>query len=436
MRKYFPLLFVELYLCFTLFLLYFGPVDFKIHNPILFLMLMILYHLSFILGYVIFAKTYKIPNQKVKNEFSNSFFYITFFLGLIGIFILYQNLMLSTSFFPYDIINDIKNGITNPGKVYADRMATLFSTENLAGNRRILNIFSIFFMFNKLLFIPIFVYYWVALSFFKKVLVFVYCFFFISCSIASGTNSSLFLFFIFFSVSIFLVIYKKRPKMMLRLSLFCAILFLIPLGYFGYAMSQRGGGFENISNSSPLGDINVNIETPAINSFSGFYSYAFVWLNSYIVQGYYGFSLILNMDWNWTYGFGSSEFLQRQFFMLTGNDISQKTFQFRISDIWDKSAQWHSFYGQFANDFGLIGLFILMFFLGGFFSRVWLSVIYNNNFFGIALLPLFALMFIFFPANNQVFGFIDTFSYFIFVTLFWVLKGKKIKFGFDTIKIF
>jgi hypothetical protein len=113
--------------------------------------------------------------------------------------------------------------------------------------------------------------------------------------------------------------------------------------------------------------------------------------------------------------------------MLTGIDVSNLTLQAQIAEYWS-SAQWHSFYGQFANDFGFIGLSVLMFILGYFLSRVWASVIYNNSFYGMSLLPILALMFIFFPANNQVFGYIDTLSYFLFMSIFWFFEDKKLRF--------
>jgi hypothetical protein len=67
-----------------------------------------------------------------------------------------------------------------------------------------------------------------------------------------------------------------------------------------------------------------------------------------------------------------------------------------------------------------------MFIIGFLFSRVWLSILLQNSFFGAALMPIYIIMFIFFPANNQVFGYIDTFSYFIFISIFWFFEDKKI----------
>jgi hypothetical protein len=116
--------------------------------------------------------------------------------------------------------------------------------------------------------------------------------------------------------------------------------------------------------------------------------------------------------------------LQRQLAILTGVDVSAMTFQARVDHLWDETAQWHSFYAQVANDVGIPGLPILLFLIGFFFARVWRSVLVGGSFFGLALMPIFIIMFVFFPANNQVFGYIDTLSYSVFVTLFWLFKSN------------
>lgn len=425
MKKYSPLILVEGYLVVTLLIYCFGPVQFNGHNTVIFWVLMFLYHVAFIMGYWISIKTYKFNGVKIDQKFSSKFFYGALFFALLGVLSTYKNLMLASSIIPYDIFNEFSRGISEPGLIYAERMNNM--SDGLVTDSRVLNILSILFAFLKLFFIFLFIYFWSDLNFFKRLLVLIYSFLFISSGISSGTNSVVFIFFIFFIFSLSTIIYFRIPQYFIKALAFMGVLFLIPIGSFGYIMSQRGGGFEYFSGSSPLGDITVAALTPSLDSFFNFYYYAFVWLNYYLVQGYYGFSLILDLDLNWTFGFGNSAFLQRQLLVLTGIDVSDSTFQARISEYWDASAQWHSFYGQFANDFGLFGLVILMFILGYFLSRVWASIIYNNSFYGISLVPLFILMFIFFPANNQVFGYIDTLSYFIFISILWFLEGKRIR---------
>jgi len=428
MKKYLPLVLVETYLLATLLFYFFGPINFQTHNTILFLIIMFLYHIAFIFGFCISINTCKINQLKIDRKFSSKFFYLAFFFAVLSILVTYQNLMLSSSIIPYNIFEEVSKGIFSPDHVYLDRMneITLAHGESLVS--RTSNIFSIFFAFSKLFFIFYFLYFWNDLNFFKKSLVLFYSFLFLAPGFASGTNSVIFIFFIFLILTLIILFYLAKVRFFRTKLILFGFISLIPVGNFGYIMSRRGGGFEYFSRTSPLGDISVENLTSNLSSFLDFYYYAFVWLNYYIVQGYYGFSLIINLDLNWTFGFGNSDFLQRQFLLITGIDLSGSTFQSRISDYWS-SAQWHSFYGQFANDFGLIGLSILLFILGYFFAKVWGSVIYNKSFYGASLLPIFALMFIFFPANNQVFGYIDTLSYFLFMTIFWFFEDKKFRFS-------
>lgn len=421
-----PLFLVECYLILTVILYFFGPVVFSSHDTIVFIALIVLYHISFIAGYSFSTNLKILRVNNSRRALSNRFYYIAFFFGVVGVLNTYKNLMLAPSIIPYDILSEVLRGINEPGSVYAGRMQQVLSSDNVSSSR-LFNIASIFFSFFKLLFIFIFVYYWSDLSIVKKTIAIVYSFLFISGGIASGTNSVIFIFFIFLLTSAFISMYLSDYKHLKKILIMCLFLFLIPIGLFGYMMSQRGGGFDYFAGTSPLGDISIAIDTPSLTNFIDFYYYSFVWLNYYLVQGYYGFSLILDLDFNWTYGFGNSAFLQRQLLVITGVDISEMTYQARISDYWDKDAQWHSFYGQFANDFSLLGMSVLMFLLGFLLSRVWLTVIHNNSFFGAALLPIFIILFVFFPANNQVFGYIDTFSYFIFVSIFWFFEHKKIR---------
>lgn len=428
MKKYLPLFFIESYLLITLAIFYIGPVNFKIHNQGTFIALMILYHAFFICGYWLATRTSGSLKINTTAPFQRRFYYISFVIGLIGVIGSYNNLMLSTTFIPYNFFNDLGRGLMEPGLAYTDRMIQMES--GITSDSRLFNIASLFFSFFKLFFIFKFVYFWTSLGTFQKLLAVIYSFLFVSSGISAGTNSVIFIFFIFLIFSVITTLYIQDYSHLGKVMAILAVIFLIPISSFGYIMSQRGGGFDYFANSSPLGDISVSTSFSLTDNanFLDFLFYSFVWLNYYVVQGYYGFSLILNLDHNWTFGFGNSAFLQRQLLMVTDIDISKLTFQSRISQYWDESAQWHSFYGQFANDFGLIGLTLFMFLIGYYVAKIWNSIIFKNSFYGAALMPIFIIMFIFFPANNQVFAYIDTLSYFIIVSFFWIFEKKKVEF--------
>lgn len=334
--------------------------------------------------------------------------------------------MMLDGLMPYDFFENLFKGFSEPGLAYTERMQEM---DSFNSSSRLFNIIFMIFAFAKMLFVFYFIYYWHFLGFIKKIAAIIYSFLFLSAGFSAGVNSIIFIFVIFSMCSLLVVAYERKYVHFQKLLMSAAALFLLPISWFGKIMSERGGGFDYFSSTAPLRDIHAKstLFLGASSSVYEFFYYSFVWLCYYVCQGYYGFSLILNLDLNWTYGFGNSEFLQRQFLMISGIDIAPATFQSRIDHLWDKSAQWHSFYGQIANDVGFVGIAVVMLGTGFLFARAWGSAIFNKNFYGLALIPVFMIMFIFFPANNQVFGYIDTFSYFLFVSLFWYFESKKNK---------
>lgn len=426
-RVLLPLFIVQLYLCITLFIYIFGPVKFNTHNPLLFYSFMVFYLLAFTLGYQVASLTGNIKIMTRRGRrISNTLFYSTFLLGLVMVLAAYKNIMLADSLIPYDLVTEVLRGFTSPGLVYTDRM------ENLAAGgtsgSRLFNILSLGFSFNKLLFVFISLYYWHSLNRFKKAVSVVYYLLFLAAGFASGTNALIFQFVIFSVISVACILFVRRNNKLKRYIGVLGVIFILPILFFGYIMSKRGGGFDYFSGTSPLGDISISLVAPEYSGFYDMVVYSLVWMNYYLVQGYYGFSLILHLDQNWTYGFGNSAFLQRQLELIFGLDISNVTFQARVSDVWDVSAQWHSFYGQLANDVGLIGVGFIMFLLGFFLCKVWISILHQNSFYGASLMPIFGILVIFIPANNQVFGYIETLSYALIVSILWFFEDKRVRF--------
>jgi hypothetical protein len=425
--KYTPLILVEIYLISTVLLFSMGPVDFAIHNEILFWLLIVFYHLFFIMGYCVGVGSYF--NKGIKHssrDFSSKMYWILFCLGIIGVWAAYKNIMMMDGLIPYDFFENLIRGFTEPGLAYAERMQEL---DSFSSSSRLFNIVFMVFAFAKMLFVFYFIYYWSHLNLTKKITALFYSLLYMSAGFSAGVNSIIFIFIIFSLCSLLVIAYEVKYPHFKKVVIFATVLFLLPVSWFGKIMSERGGGFDYFASTAPLRDIGVSSSfvLDASPSVLDFFYYSFVWLCYYVCQGYYGFSLILNLDFQWTYGFGNSEFLQRQFLMITGVDIAPATFQSRIDHLWDKSAQWHSFYSQVANDVGIVGVAFVMMLIGFLFARAWSSAIVNKSFYALALIPIFIIMFVFFPANNQVFGYIDTFSYFLFVSLFWVFESKKIR---------
>ena len=189
-------------------------------------------------------------------------------------------------------------------------------------------------------------------------------------------------------------------------------------------MSQRGGNIQYIETMDPSGNIKVN-NNSIIASEASFYYYTYAWLSSYVVQGYYGFSLALSKPFESTFGVGHSIFISRNIEQLFGVDIFNRTFQRKIDPIWSESAQWHSFYSYVANDLSFPGVSIICFLIAFFLAKFWLNFLKTGNVFAGSLLSIILIMIIFIPANNQIFGFLDGLSGFIWTFFLWFIYDTK-----------
>lgn len=433
LKKYLPLILIESYLGLTLLILFFGPIKFRLHNFSFFLIYIFLYHFSFVVGYLLGLRQKNINRRISRFTFSSRYFAFLFIFGLVTIVGSLSNLVIGIDFSPSGFYQALVDGFLEPGLVYTERMANLDSSLTAVSGNRFFNSLSVLFAFSQFLFIYYSIYFWTDLGRKRQLLFVLFSLLFCSLSVLSGTNSPVFYYFIFVATSLISILYIRRDPRLFRVLLALSTIFLVPILIFGSIMSQRGGAFDYFQLTSPLGDI-ASPSSHLLGSLDDtsvvyLFFYSLVWLNYYLVQGYYGFSLILNLDHYWTFGFGNSAFLQRQSAVLFGFDPSSITFQARISHLWDQSAQWHSFYGQFANDFGFEGLVFFMFLLGFAVSRIWMSAVSHNSFYASALVPIYAIMFIFFPANNQIFGVIGFLSYFIVVSLLWLFETGKIRWG-------
>lgn len=420
MKRYYPLFVVEAYLLVSILLFLFGPIEFNYHNSYLFFSFLTLYHITFILGYLIAAKSFHSARCYVcrAKRFSTGQFYILFGFGCVSVLISYSNLMLTNDLSVGHIWTSLATALSDPGSVYTRRMEIL--NAGVFQGSRVINIISVFFIFTKLLFVFYSIYFWRKLGKFKKSVLGFFVFFYVIPGIAAGVNSLNFYLFLFSSIAIFIKLYVNGARRTLRRAKWISVFgFCLLVLFFGRAMSFRGGGFGYFASTSPLGDISARIATPNIDAVSGYVIYSFVWLTYYVVQGYYGFSLALGMPWNWTWGFGSSAFLQNQFAHMTGTDISKFTLEGRLSQYWDSSAQWFTFYTQMANDVGFAGVAFVMFFLGYLLAKAWLTYLFRRDFYGAALLPILGILFIFIPANNQIFGNLEAISYFCAILLLW-----------------
>ena len=429
-KKYTPLLFAELYLLLTLLLLFYGPIQYRLHQKYLFYSYLFLYHLFTVIGYYLGTRI-KIFN--FKSEKSSNFllkYWVITLLSLFSSLLSNSNLNMSNSLIPTNIFNLLTTGfnLETIGLGYSDKIQAI---DTYQGNK-LLNILFFFIAWPKVVYIPYIVYMWDNLNLFKKSLSLLISIIPVLSGISTGTNKPVFDFVLLFisSLLIYFILNKYFTKKFQfskrKLFLMVSILGLFfSVYFFSKAMEGRSVDYYYLESTSVLGDITVKKDIYQ-NESSKNSNPGLVWLTNYVVQGYYGFSLSLEKDFTSTFGFGNSPFLMRQFEWLTKLDLRHKTYQYKIDNIWGETVQWHSFYSQMANDFHFIGVTFVLFFISFFMAITWKSIILYDNLFGKLLMPLYFILFVFMPANNQIFGYIETLSTFLILN---ILLFKTIKFS-------
>lgn len=427
-----PIIFIEAYLILTLIIFSAGPINYYIESPLLFWGFILSYHLFMVFGYILGTKVNTKMPKKTFLSYQMSIVNIKIIIGLavIASIMSMKQFTIGQIFNPYFLFESVLQGLINPGEAYTDKMSLVGDSSS----NKIFNIFLFLIAFSKIIVIPVIVLNWARLSFTLKCVGLFATLLPVISAISNGTNKSIFDFFIYYFASLSAVfIYNKIKFGSAKFSdykFFIVLVFISLIGafvFFGTTIGQRGGSVVYLENISPLGHISLKNYTENSDYFGNIW-YVYTWFSNYLVQGYYGFSLSLGQEFDSTFGFGNSVFLMRQFEFLTGIDLSVLTYQHKISPNWNEFAQWHSFYAHFANDFHFAGVAIICFILGFFIARVWIRFLVHSELSSFLLIPILFLLVIFIPANNQIFGLLDTLSAFVILFLIWFIRGRKIRF--------
>ena len=422
---------MQVYLIITLLVFGFGPVEYNIRSPILFWSLMILYKISLIIGYLFGCSNYlKLKNKQatvsINSQSSLKWFYIILSIATLNVILSFGDFVLNFSDTP-SLIEKILDVFDKPGENYAERT----SVADEAVSNKVYNFFRFYIIFSQTFIIPLIVFNWARLGFITKTFSVIISFIPMFDSISSGVNKGLFDFIILYSTSI--VIYRiyinqNKSKKISNKSIYILPIMLLSLFllFFGHGMSQRGGDLRYIESTDNLNNIRVNNQSVLLaNENFAYYTYA--WLSTYVVQGYYGFSLALEEEFDSTYGVGHSVILTRNIESILNIDLKSRTFQRKITSYWDENGQWHSFYSYLANDLNFPGVALALFVISFLLAKVWISFLDTGNVFAGVIVCIFAILVIFIPANNQIFSFLHGLSAFFWGFVFWVYSIKKSK---------
>lgn len=227
--------------------------------------------------------------------------------------------------------------------------------------------------------------------------------------------------------------FNKYKKKIYYVSLITGFSLLLFMGYSQYSRyTSRDLDIKDI-NQNVYDYLSFDLEHPMFKVFGekiGFGVSFFV--TSYLSDGYYGLSKCLDLDFEWTYGFGNSLALQATYDKITGETLYNHTYLGRMEKVYNiqGKAQWHTIFPWLASDITFVGALLLFFPIGYIYAKSWKEVLTYRNPVSYLMLCLLTIMLVFVPANNQILSGIDYFVITNVIFVFWLFNHKKYNFKY------
>ncbi|HBS46434.1 MAG TPA: hypothetical protein DEA91_21760 [Paenibacillus sp.] len=437
---YRPIKFVMIYFIGLIILYIWGPLEWKTQNSSIFYLFLFLAHGLLILGYK--STMAKMRNKEAlsQNNYNTKLVLMsdTIILKWINVLIIINLIMTFlflirtiglSSFSINSIINNLLEGIADPGGQYNSK----FTTAKIFGGNILAPLST---LLAPILWpvIPISIIYYKRLNLTSKILVIITIIVESIRWISTGTNKGVIDLILIIISLVFLkqlqrgfngIINKKsRGTKIIRGLIIIVVLIVVGFSVFENNISSRinnnFGTVSSISNNTEL-----NFESPIMKISPSSMHTLLIYTTSYLTQGYYGLSLALDEPFIPMFGIGNSYFLISNFEGLLNMDIWKYTYQSRIAyEGWNPFVNWHSIYTWLANDFSYFGVLILMFLLGKYFAIVcYRSIVYKDPITS-TIFCLLVICFFYFPCNNQVLSMPSTFMAFWGLNIYWFYKTK------------
>ena len=406
-----------IYLAITILLFEFGPWPWPVKNKLVLYLFLLAVQLSFLLGFLFSAKNYK---DKALCSFDyRRILYISIFINLV--------LVLPTSYYRTGVLIPNFSGIfSNLGEVY-------FATQEIrSGNSKTIEYIRIILSPLLFAYLPIALFYWREIKKSVKIMVVFTVVINLFISINMGISKA----FVDLVIIFFVTTVAKRKhynsnrvskKLITNISI--VLIFMLFLSYFGQA--QQGRLSDDYRFYDHRAHISADTDNILLKITPSALDFAVIQLTSYTTQGYYGLSLSMQEQFDWTYGLGHSTFLYKNIDSILNNfsTIEEKVYPYKtIKYGWDPYIRWSSFYSWVASDVTFFGVPLLIFIIAYLLGLAWRDTITGGNVFSVLSLAYLCIMVFYWPANNQIFQTGESFVGFSVIIVCWLLTRKwKIK---------
>lgn len=181
--------------------------------------------------------------------------------------------------------------------------------------------------------------------------------------------------------------------------------------------------------TQPGSGISYNLDNPVVMALPREMRYPTATILSYPAQGYYGLSLTLTQEFEWTYGLGASRSLRGMVaeFFPEVTDLAETTYPLRteVETGYPGLANWHTIFPWLASDLTFLGALLYMAAAGWAFMRCWVQVIWYRNTVAFVLLNLLTMQYIYAPANNYLMTSRGDTVALIVLTFWWLRRGHS-----------
>jgi hypothetical protein len=212
-------------------------------------------------------------------------------------------------------------------------------------------------------------------------------------------------------------------KNSLRYSFVILLLLSLSIYVFSYNMNSRSGNIKLDFQTFNLGASKVNEESAILEIMPQGFQQTYMFMISYITQGYYHTCLAFDLDFKSTYFLGNNPAIISLAEIFDIN-VWKDTYMYRLQTKGvDPLIKWHSAYMWYASDISFFGVPFLMYFLGYIFGFSWALTLRKYDFLSNILFVIIGNMLLFLFANNSYLS--SVFYSFMFILPFWYFTRVK-----------
>lgn len=411
-----------------------------LRNRFLFIVFILIANCLALLGFWIGARIIKLKNYNTINQFDvlklvNCLFWIALIVSI-------PKYVLYSGDYSFNIVNRLFN-LINGDVTFLDSYNARQNLVSVSGIWKIINYLIIIASPFHWIYLPLSVFFWKTLKFYKKIGTFFIFFLFVFQYVSSGASVG-FIYFTIILASSWLMkdaiqsdelrFTNRIKKIDKRKKIHFLILIMLAFASilaFGAIMHDRGSGQEKTFILIGNEILFPNEKSIIWKIIPNAYKSTSINVYSYVLKAYAALDMALSIagivKTPLCFGAGGSWFLADNVKQLFGYDVIDQTYNMRIHEMFGYNyyTQWHTVYVWLANDFTFFGVPIVLFLLMIIWGLAWKDYLQSHNLFAFLLMVVFVEFVVFIPMNNQVFQHPETLFAFWGLLLTWLYTRKK-----------